>query len=163
MRLRDSRGYWSTCLTTLPSPASCLPNTSSLSAPRWPLQGNVGSITLAFGPQVNPFTKAAFFHQGVDIAWAEGTPVVAAHAGTVTEAGTTDDLGNYIRLSDGSHVSTTYAHMALVAVHQGDRVEAGQKIGTLGNTGLSTGPHLHFEVAYDGVPVDPLKMLSLTK
>jgi len=125
---------------------------SRYSALRWPL---VGSVTSGFGWRIHPITGASEFHQGIDIAASEGTPVVAAAAGTVTFAGWYGDYGRLIAIDHGNGIETRYAHLSGYAVSQGSEVSAGEVIGYVGSSGLSTGPHLHFEVRTGGKAVDP--------
>ena len=101
-------------------------------------------------------------HNGIDIANAHGTPIVAAASGTVIDAGPASGYGNWIRIDHGNGVVTEYGHMtsASIMVSVGDEVSAGQQIAAIGSEGQSTGPHLHFEVEIDGVNVDPGEWLS---
>ncbi len=94
-------------------------------------------------------------HKGIDIAGKEGSPVEAADNGIVTKAETRYDYGNLILLDHNNGTQTLYAHLSSIDVEVGDVVEKGQVIGKVGNTGISTGPHLHFEVIVDGVPQNP--------
>jgi murein DD-endopeptidase MepM/ murein hydrolase activator NlpD len=98
-------------------------------------------------------------HEGIDIAAPAGTPIRAAAAGTVIYAGWLGGYGNLIVLDHGSGLSTAYAHQSALAAGQGQQVAQGQVIGYVGDTGHSFGPHLHFEVRVNGVPVDPLGYL----
>lgn len=99
-------------------------------------------------------------HNGVDFAAAEGTPIYAAHSGTVTRAGWESGFGYLVVIDHGDGVETYYAHNSRVVVAEGERVEAGQHISDAGNTGHSFGSHLHFEVHVDGEPVEPLGYLE---
>jgi murein DD-endopeptidase MepM/ murein hydrolase activator NlpD len=123
--------------------------------PRLPLRGTLNS---AFGPRLSPWTRQPEFHAGVDIAAKSGTPVTATVAGTVRFAGTADGYGETVLLDHGAGVESRYGHLQRVAVTRGQRVERGQLIGLTGNTGRSTGPHLHYEVRVDGRPVDPRRL-----
>jgi len=100
-------------------------------------------------------------HRGLDFAAPHGTPIRAAAAGTVVEAGRTSGYGTLIRIKHAGGLATAYGHSAVLHVRTGDRVRAGQVIAATGSEGRSTGPHLHFEVRVgaDGVPVDPLRWL----
>ena len=137
-------------------------------APRlWPVMSAaasqkrpVGIITTMFGPTVDPFTGRASYHAGIDIAWAVGTPVIATASGTVDEVGYSDRLGNYVRLRHEGGFTTFYAHLQLAEVRRGQAVAAGQEIGKIGITGLTTGPHLHYEIAWDEETRDPLKLID---
>ena len=123
---------------------------------QWPLPGHF-SISCYFG-EVDAFGRAG--HNGIDIPAAEGTPVLAAHNGTVMAAGWNDSYGNQILLDDGAGLSSRYAHMIATAVTPGEPVTAGQVIGFVGSTGDSTGNHLHFEVLLAGSRIDPLTVVQ---
>ena len=137
---------------------SVLPSTGPLAWP-FPDRGEV-ALTNLFGERVHPITGQVSVHSGVDIKLEQDTPVLAAAAGTVTEAGFDPALGNYLVLDHGGGLTTTYGQLArndFVAVD--GQVEAGEQIGTVGKTGQATGYHLHFEVAENGTQVDPLDHL----
>lgn len=119
---------------------------------QWPLPGYF-TLTTLFG-EVDAFGREG--HRGVDIAAPAGTPIVAAHGGTVLISGWNDSYGNQVMLDDGAGTSTRYAHMTVQAVAAGETVAAGQVIGYVGSTGDSTGNHLHFELYLQGVRVNPL-------
>ena len=123
----------------------------------WPLPGHT-YISCHFG-EVDAFGNAG--HRGTDIPAPEGTPVLAAHSGTVLVSGWNDSYGNQVLLDNGAGLSTRYAHMTQTAVTAGEAVTAGQVIGYVGNTGDSTGNHLHFEVMQNGVRVNPMDMVCL--
>ena len=122
----------------------------------WPLPGHT-YISCHFG-EVDAFGNAG--HRGADIPAPEGTPILAAHSGTVLVSGWNDSYGNQVLLDNGAGLSTRYAHMTQAAVTAGEAVTAGQVIGYVGNTGDSTGFHLHFELMQGGVRVDPLSLVS---
>jgi murein DD-endopeptidase MepM/ murein hydrolase activator NlpD len=113
----------------------------------WPVQG---TITSKFGP------RWGTYHRGVDIGAPTGTPVLAADSGMVVFAGWNGGYGNLVKIAHGSNMQTWYAHLSDFAVSTGQEVKKGDVIGYVGNTGISTGPHLHFEVHIDGVANDPL-------
>lgn len=115
-----------------------------------------GPITSGFGPRVHPVTGEYRMHEGVDIAAPTGTPVVAAAAGTVVYAGAAGGYGLLVIVDHGGGLTTRYGHLSRIAVGPGDPLTGGAAIGAVGSTGLSTGPHLHFEVRVDGVAQDPL-------
>jgi murein DD-endopeptidase MepM/ murein hydrolase activator NlpD len=138
---------------TVPAPAA--PATSSQMA--WPVQGRISS---EFGPRVHPVTGARRDHHGLDIAAPTGTPISAAAGGKVTFAGQQRGYGNIVIVDHGNGTETRYAHQDTIAVSVGQRISAGQRVGTVGSTGLSTGPHLHFEVRRNGEAVDPRGFLS---
>ena len=122
----------------------------------WPLPGHT-YISCHFG-EVDAFGNAG--HRGTDIPAPEGTPILAAHSGTVLVSGWNDSYGNQVLLDNGAGLSTRYAHMAATAVTAGETVTAGQVIGYVGSTGDSTGNHLHFEMMQGGIRVNPLDMVS---
>jgi murein DD-endopeptidase MepM/ murein hydrolase activator NlpD len=117
-----------------------------------------GTLTSTFGPRLHPKLGVVRMHKGVDWAAPVGTPVLAALSGTVKSLAKSDSYGNLIILDHGSGTETHYAHLDGFApgLADGQTVQAGQQIGQLGNTGLSTGPHLHFELYRNGEAVDPL-------
>ena len=121
----------------------------------WPLPGHT-YISCHFG-EVDAFDNAG--HRGTDIPAPEGTPILAAHSGTVLVSGWNDNYGNQVLLDNGAGLSTRYAHMTQTAVTAGEAVTAGQIIGYVGSTGDSTGNHLHFEVMQGGIRVDPLSLV----
>ena len=123
----------------------------------WPLPGHT-YISCHFG-EVDAFGNAG--HRGTDIPAPEGTPILAAHSGTVLVSGWNDSYGNQVLLDNGAGLSTRYAHMTQTAVTAGEAVTAGQVIGYVGSTGDSTGNHLHFEVMQNGVRVNPMDMVSV--
>lgn len=118
----------------------------------WPLPGHT-SLTTLFG-EADAFGNPG--HRGIDIPAPEGTPILAAHSGTVLICGWNDSFGNQVLIDDGAGLSTRYAHMTTTAVSPGAVVTAGQVIGYVGSTGDSTGNHLHFEVSVGGTLTDPL-------
>ena len=119
----------------------------------WPTEG---VITSRFGMRRDPFTGTMEFHAGVDIANRVGTPIGAAMDGKVIAVGRDRGYGNYILLENGGGYRTLYAHLSAWYVSVGQWVRSGQEIGRMGDTGYSTGPHLHFGIFKNGVPVNPL-------
>ena len=117
-----------------------------------------GRITSRFGMRRHPILGYKRMHSGVDFAARRGTPIHAVSDGVVTYSGRHGGHGNYVRLNHGSGLGTGYAHMSKIAVSSGTHVKAGQVIGYVGSTGLSTGPHLHFEVYRNGRKVNPLSV-----
>ncbi len=118
-------------------------------------------ITSDFGERTDPFTGKKAVHNGLDMAVEEGTSVVAAWSGTVLEC-TSDPIGgNYIIVDHVSGMRTYYGHLSQILVTSGQTVAAGERIALSGNTGRSTGPHLHFEIAYNGESVDPADYLNV--
>ena len=119
-----------------------------------------GTLTSAFGERVHPVSGEESFHGGEDIAAPEGTPVYAALDGEVAAAGVGEMSGNYVRLSHGGGVETLYCHLSAVNVTPGVAVRRGDVIGFVGETGLATGPHLHFELHINGEKTDPAPLLE---
>jgi murein DD-endopeptidase MepM/ murein hydrolase activator NlpD len=122
----------------------------------WPVHG---TITSPFGYRQNPFGGGVEFHQGLDIAAPMGTTIEAAAGGTVIQAGWFGGYGNFIVIDHGGGMSTGYGHCSQIFVSVGQKVQKGQAIGAVGSTGVSTGPHVHFEVRLNGKPVDPAPYL----
>jgi LysM repeat protein len=118
-----------------------------------------GRITSAFGPRNDPFTGVRRFHNGIDIAGPVGTPVLAAMAGKVVKIGVHPSYGRYVIMSHASGYQSWYAHLNKPLVASGTTVAQGEIIGEMGNTGYSTGPHLHFSIFKNGSPVDPMRFL----
>lgn len=118
----------------------------------------VGHITSTFGMRRHPILGYSRLHAGVDFGAAYGSPIYAVGDATVSYAGWHGGHGNYVRLEHGGGYATGYGHMSRIAVASGMRVRAGQVIGYVGSTGLSTGPHLHYELYQNGSPVNPLSV-----
>lgn len=108
-----------------------------------------------FGMRRHPILGYVRMHRGVDIAAPWGTPVFAAADGIVQIAGRSSGYGNLVKVDHGNGFGTGYGHLSRIFVHSGERVRKGQRIGSVGNTGLSTGPHLHYELYKGGVAVNP--------
>lgn len=119
----------------------------------WPSKG---WLTSRFGPRVSPFTGRRQMHAGLDIAAASGTPIVAPARGRATFVGNKGPLGRAVVIDHGFGVKTTYGHTSAIFVKAGETVERGQKIAAIGNSGRSTGPHLHYVVEVNGTPRNPL-------
>ena len=119
-----------------------------------------GYNSSSYGWRVDPFTGKMAFHEGLDFMAEVGTPIYAAAGGIVTTAEQTPDYGKIVKIDHGSGLETRYAHTSLIVVKVGDRVEKGQLIARVGNTGRSTGAHLHFEVRLNGTALDPRKYLQ---
>lgn len=117
-----------------------------------------GRITSGFGVRYHPILHFARFHSGIDFGAAWGSPIVAAGDGQVIAAGWTGGYGRQVRVAHGSGIVTSYSHMSGIAASPGEMVRQGQVIGYVGSTGLSTGPHLHFEVRVNGRAVDPMQV-----
>lgn len=118
----------------------------------WPTGGGVAS---PFGQRLHPILGYYRLHAGLDIGGAQGQEIWAAHDGIIQLAGWNGGYGNAIVIAHGDSTTTLYGHMSGFAVSAGEYVQPGQLIGYVGSTGLSTGPHLHFEVRIGGIPVDP--------
>lgn len=124
----------------------------------WPV---IGAITSGFGMRRHPLLGGApLFHTGIDIGASYGTPIRAVASGRVIFAGWYGGYGNMIIIDHGGRISTVYGHLSKIVVKVGEEVAEGDVIGYVGSTGLSTGPHLHFEVRINGDPVDPLTWLK---
>lgn len=121
---------------------------------------NAGYNSSSFGWRVDPFTGKMAFHEGLDFMAESGTPIYAAADGIVSAAEQTPDYGRIVRIDHGSGLETRYAHTSAILVKTGDRVTKGQIIARVGNTGRSTGAHLHFEVRLNGGALDPRKYLQ---
>ncbi len=117
-----------------------------------------GRITSGYGMRRHPILGYTRMHAGVDFGAAWGSPIFAVSDGTVSFAGRHGGHGNYVRLEHGGGLGTGYGHMSRIAVYPGSRVHAGQVIGYVGSSGLSTGPHLHYEVYRGGQVVNPLSV-----
>jgi murein DD-endopeptidase MepM/ murein hydrolase activator NlpD len=113
-------------------------------------------VSSAFGMRKDPFSSKTKFHKGVDLAAPEGMSVPAALPGKVISAGYESGYGNTVLIQHGNGLQTRYGHLGSINVKKGDVVASESVLGTVGNTGRSTGPHLHFEVIHMGKPVDPI-------
>lgn len=123
-----------------------------------PIKGQ--TITSNYGPRTHPITGRHSDHTGVDFGAALGTPIRAAQSGIVRQANANDSIyGNQVVLGHGKKFQTMYGHMQKFTVKPGQRVKKGQIIGYVGSTGLSTGPHLHWETWVKGSPVNPMKFI----
>ncbi|MBK6336348.1 MAG: M23 family metallopeptidase [Betaproteobacteria bacterium] len=113
-----------------------------------------------FGYRIDPFTGTQSFHEGIDFPAETGTPIFAAASGKVVEAGFHPQYGKVIEIDHGNGLLSRYAHASQVLVQDGELVVRGQRVGAVGSTGRSTGPHLHFEVRLNGVPQNPARFLQ---
>lgn len=118
-----------------------------------------GQITSPFGWREHPISGKNDFHRGLDIAAPLGTGVRAALPGTVEEAGESEIYGNFITLLHSGGLRTTYSHCDTIKAKEGDCLRVGELLATVGSTGMSTGPHLHFEINKDGIYYNPLWVL----
>jgi murein DD-endopeptidase MepM/ murein hydrolase activator NlpD len=131
---------------------SLLASTPSL----WPARG---WVTSDFGQRLDPYTADRVMHAGMDIAAPHGKEVFAPSDGTVVFSGLEGGYGNVIVIDHGYGIKTRYGHLAKLLVKAGDRVKRGSHIAAVGNTGRSTGPHLHYEVRVNGIPQNPRKFI----
>jgi murein DD-endopeptidase MepM/ murein hydrolase activator NlpD len=122
----------------------------------WPVKG---WVTSGFGPRVSPFTEKPAWHDGLDIGAAANAPVQAPAQGRVTTVGFDPKLGNLVKVDHGFGIETLYGHLAKALVKEGQRVKRGEVVGLVGNTGLATGPHLHYMVKVHGQALDPVKYI----
>ncbi len=132
---------------------------TSLSNLQWPVP-SCTLITSRFGYRVAPTTGASTYHGGLDIGAGMGASIVAAGAGDVIYAGANGGYGNCVMIDHGNGVVTVYAHMSSIGVSYGQYVTAGQYVGAVGSTGVSTGPHCHFEIRINGAQTDPAAYFS---
>jgi murein DD-endopeptidase MepM/ murein hydrolase activator NlpD len=112
-------------------------------------------LSVPFGRRRDPFTGGMKWHYGVDLVAARGTPVVAAARGTVYDIDDDKRWDKVVRIRHRHGFTTVYAHLGSTKIKRRARVKRGQQIGTIGSTGFSTGPHLHYEVRRNGTPIDP--------
>ncbi|WP_045218168.1 M23 family metallopeptidase [Desulfonatronum thioautotrophicum] len=136
--LRDNRGFFA--------------STPSI----WPTEG---WVTSEFGYRRSPFTDRREMHRGLDIAGPIGTPIYSTAMGTVLSAGKDGAYGKAVTIDHGGGIVTLYAHMHRIIVAVEQEVSRGELIGYMGNTGRTTGPHLHYEVRLNGIPVDPMRYI----
>ena len=118
-----------------------------------------GIITSRFGAREVIFEGVDSYHTGIDIATETGKEIVSSTDGIVTVATNNKYNGNYVEVTNGK-IITKYCHMSKITVKKGSKIRAGEKVGEVGSTGLATGPHLHFEVVYDGTKINPELVLS---
>ncbi len=123
---------------------------------QWPAKG---PFTSGYGWRRNPMGTQWQHHGGIDVGGDRGDPIVSAGPGTVARAGWSEGYGKRIEIDHGFGITTLYAHCSRLLVQPGDQVLRGQRLGSMGSTGRSTGPHLHFEVRLDGNAVDPMDYL----
>jgi murein DD-endopeptidase MepM/ murein hydrolase activator NlpD len=122
----------------------------------WPVQG---WVTSGFGYRTNPFTGLTQMHEGLDISNRMGTPVIAPSNGIVSDVGNDNAVGKVILIFHGFGMTSRYGHLSKVLVKVGQRVKRGDKIAEVGMTGKTTGPHLHYEVKINGVPINPARYI----
>ena len=128
----------------------------------WPIQGGIGHISQMFGQNKHAFSKRWYIHKGIDLStYRSGDPVLATADGQVVMVDYDPGFGNYIIIKHKHGFYTRYAHLLSHKVKRGEHVEQGQVIGYIGNTGVSTGPHLHYEIHLGSEVVDPIKYLNI--
>lgn len=125
--------------------------------PILPVEG--ARITSRFGYRTHPITGKHGFHTGLDLAASEGTPISAVFYGKVTKTGEDDSWGKYVLVEHSDGFETFYCHLSEIYVEKGAVIRQGETVGLVGSTGMSTGPHLHFEVRINGIRVDPELLL----
>lgn len=113
-----------------------------------------------FGLRRLSYERRARMHEGLDFAAPSGTPVLAAAEGRVLRTGTSASYGRFVEVRHDNGVTSFYAHLSAIMVSEGDRLDAGERLGSVGSTGRSTGPHLHFEIRRDGQQIDPEDFLG---
>ncbi|HNY21425.1 MAG TPA: M23 family metallopeptidase [Treponemataceae bacterium] len=128
----------------------------------WPIQGGIGHVSMTFGQNRHPFTGQWYIHKGVDLStYRSGDAILASADGQVVTVEYDPGFGNYVIIKHKHGFYTRYAHMQSFRVQRGQYVQQGQVIGYIGNTGVSTGPHLHYEVHIGSDVVDPMKYLNI--
>ena len=133
------------------------PLPSEFEAPKgWPLEDPIATISSEFGMRINPVSKAKVLHKGIDIIAKQGTLVLATGDAIVKEIGYSEKSGNYIILKHNDRYSTRYTHLSEILVRSNQSVSSGTNIGTVGSTGQSRGPHLHYEIIDGKIHIDPL-------
>ncbi len=128
----------------------------------WPIKGGIGHISFYYGQNENPFYGSWYLHKGLDMStYRSGDPIVATADGKVASVGYDSGYGNSVIIEHKHGFITRYAHMSSYKVKKGDKVQQGQIIGYIGSTGISTGPHLHYEVHLGTETIDPLRFLNI--
>jgi murein DD-endopeptidase MepM/ murein hydrolase activator NlpD len=122
----------------------------------WPVQG---WVTSGFGFRTNPFTGLTQMHEGIDISNRVGTPIIAPAEGIVSDIGSDWAHGKILVISHGFGMISHYSHLSKVFVHVGQKIKRGDKIAEVGMSGKTTGPHLHYEVRLNGIPVNPTRYI----
>lgn len=125
-----------------------------------PINPCAGRISSDFGERVHPLSNEVSFHNGLDIAAAEGSEVRACFDGTIETSEYNESSGNYIIIRHDEQYTSSYAHMSKLLAVKGDTVKIGDVIGLVGSTGAATGPHLHFEIRQSGTPLNPKEVIS---
>jgi murein DD-endopeptidase MepM/ murein hydrolase activator NlpD len=164
--MRRLTGYLSSTRTPIQEIGTLLNSQSALLSEIpsiWPIKGGIGHVSMTFGQNENPFTGQYYIHKGIDLStYRQGDPIVTTADGQiVTVDYDPGGFGNYIIIKHKHGFYTRYAHMLSVQVRTGQRVQQGEVVGRIGNTGLSTGPHVHYEVHIGSDVVDPSKYLNI--
>jgi murein DD-endopeptidase MepM/ murein hydrolase activator NlpD len=164
--VRSLANYLSSAVEPLKEIGTLLDSQSSLltEVPNiWPIKGGIGHISMFFGENEDPFTGQVYVHKGIDLStYRQGDPIVATADGqVVTVDYDVDGFGNYVIIRHKHGFYTRYGHMHSFKVRTGQRVQQGEVIGYIGNTGRSTGPHVHYEVHIGSDIVDPYKFLNI--
>lgn len=136
------------------------PNSNYVNGLTWYMPCNYTKFTSPYGWRIHPVYGTRKFHSGVDLAAPSGTPIYATRSGTVTTTSYNSSSGYYVTINHGDGFSSSYLHMTHYIVSAGQRVTAGQVIGYVGSTGVSTGPHLHFTIYYNGSTVNPANYIN---
>ena len=121
---------------------------------------NHAGMSSDYGTRLDPFTKTLSHHAGIDFKAEHGTPILATGDGVVAKVDVDRHNGQYVEIEHASGFTTRYAHVSRFAVKAGETVKRGQVIANVGNTGRSTSPHLHYEIRYHGIPINPLQALA---
>ena len=160
LKAAEYKEWLATYVPTRPSGTDTTPSTQAPSSSGWIKPLKSYTITSAFGMRIHPIHKVERFHEGVDMAAPQGTPIYAAKSGKVTttsyQAG---GAGYYVSINHGDGFASIYMHMTNYIVKPGQHVSTGQVIGYVGSTGGSTGPHLHFGISYKGTYVNPMSYI----
>lgn len=146
---------------TTPGQSGSTTPTQGSSSAYWLVPCDYRVLTSPFGPRTSPTAGASSNHMGVDLAGPEGTPIHASRSGVVSTAASSNSFGNYVVINHGDGFSSQYAHMTHYVVSVGQRVSAGDVIGYMGSTGISTGNHLHFGIILNGSYVNPANYVAL--
>lgn len=155
--LKDLLGSLETRLQTVRTGVEKQQALASATPSIWPVVGYLSSM---FGTRKDPFTGAADFHAGLDIAANHGAPIRATADGTIESAGYAGNYGNAVVVRHAFGISTRYGHMSRIAVRAGMPVKRGEVIGYVGSTGRATSSHLHYEILHNGQTINPLRLLA---
>ena len=167
-RLRGLAGYLDAATPGLEQLATVLAGQKEIMSeiPNiWPIRGGAGHISMYYGQNENPFSGGQWYlHNGIDIStFRTGDPIIATADGKVIDVSYDVGLGNCVTIQHSHGFLTRYGHMRSFSVRKGQQVAQGQLLGTVGNTGKTTGPHLHYEVHLGTSVIDPLRFLNISK